>query len=62
MDFGLTDKQEMLHTTAREFVADAFPPERAKEIVATVSGGTGQIQRNGIARMGLRTYTNPPPN
>lgn len=31
MDFGLTDEQEMLRTTAREFVADVCPPERAKE-------------------------------
>ncbi len=31
MDFGLTDEQEMLRTTAREFVADVCPAERAKE-------------------------------
>ncbi|UGQ11251.1 acyl-CoA/acyl-ACP dehydrogenase [Yinghuangia sp. ASG 101] len=31
MDFGLTDEQEMLRATARQFVADVCPPERAKE-------------------------------
>lgn len=31
MDFGLTDEQEMLRTTARQFVADVCPAERAKE-------------------------------
>jgi alkylation response protein AidB-like acyl-CoA dehydrogenase len=31
VDFGLTDEQEMLRATAREFVADVCPPERAKE-------------------------------
>jgi alkylation response protein AidB-like acyl-CoA dehydrogenase len=31
VDFGLTDEQEMLRTTAREFVADVCPAERAKE-------------------------------
>jgi alkylation response protein AidB-like acyl-CoA dehydrogenase len=31
VDFGLTDEQEMLRTTARQFVADVCPAERAKE-------------------------------
>lgn len=31
MDFGLTDEQEMLRTTARQFVTDVCPAERAKE-------------------------------
>ena len=31
MDFGLTDEQEMLRTTARQFVVDVCPAERAKE-------------------------------
>ncbi len=31
MDFGLTDEQEMLRTTARQFVADVCPATRAKE-------------------------------
>ena len=31
MDFSLTDEQEMLRATARQFVADVCPPERAKE-------------------------------
>lgn len=31
MDFGLTDEQEMLRTTARAFVADVCPAEKAKE-------------------------------
>ena len=31
MDFGLTDEQEMLRATAREFVTDVCPAERAKE-------------------------------
>lgn len=31
MDFGLTDEQLLLQKTAREFVARACPPERAKE-------------------------------
>ena len=31
MDFGLTDEQEMLRATARQFVADVCPAERAKE-------------------------------
>ena len=31
MDFGLTDEQEMLQATARQFVADVCPAERAKE-------------------------------
>ncbi|MCH5675582.1 acyl-CoA dehydrogenase family protein [Streptomyces gilvus] len=31
MDFALTDEQEMLRATARQFVADVCPPERAKE-------------------------------
>jgi alkylation response protein AidB-like acyl-CoA dehydrogenase len=31
VDFGLTDEQEMLRATAREFVADVCPAERAKE-------------------------------
>jgi alkylation response protein AidB-like acyl-CoA dehydrogenase len=30
MDFGLTDEQEMLRDTARRFVDDVCPPERAK--------------------------------
>ncbi|WP_433472269.1 acyl-CoA dehydrogenase family protein [Spirillospora sp. CA-142024] len=31
MDFALTDEQELLRATAREFVADVCPAERAKE-------------------------------
>jgi alkylation response protein AidB-like acyl-CoA dehydrogenase len=31
VDFGLTDEQEMLRATAREFVTDVCPAERAKE-------------------------------
>jgi alkylation response protein AidB-like acyl-CoA dehydrogenase len=31
VDFGLTDEQEMLRDTARQFVADVCPAERAKE-------------------------------
>jgi alkylation response protein AidB-like acyl-CoA dehydrogenase len=31
VDFGLTDEQEMLRATAREFVADVCPAEKAKE-------------------------------
>ncbi len=31
MDFGLTDEQEMLRATARQFVADVCPATRAKE-------------------------------
>ncbi len=31
MDFGLTDEQQMLRATARQFVADVCPAERAKE-------------------------------
>ena len=31
MDFGLTDEQEMLRATAREFVAEVCPAEKAKE-------------------------------
>jgi alkylation response protein AidB-like acyl-CoA dehydrogenase len=31
VDFGLTDEQEMLRTTARQFVADVCPADRAKE-------------------------------
>ena len=31
MDFGLTEEQEMLRATARQFVADVCPAERAKE-------------------------------
>jgi alkylation response protein AidB-like acyl-CoA dehydrogenase len=31
VDFGLTDEQEMLRTTARAFVADVCPAEKAKE-------------------------------
>jgi alkylation response protein AidB-like acyl-CoA dehydrogenase len=31
VDFGLTDEQEMLRATARQFVADVCPAERAKE-------------------------------
>ena len=31
MDFGLTDEQEMLRATARDFVADVCPAARAKE-------------------------------
>lgn len=31
MDFGLTDEQELVRATAREFVADVCPPEKAKE-------------------------------
>jgi alkylation response protein AidB-like acyl-CoA dehydrogenase len=31
VDFGLTDEQEMLRDTARQFVADVCPPGRAKE-------------------------------
>lgn len=31
MDFGLTDEQEMLRATARAFVADVCPAEKAKE-------------------------------
>jgi alkylation response protein AidB-like acyl-CoA dehydrogenase len=31
VDFALTDEQEMLRATAREFVADVCPAERAKE-------------------------------
>ena len=31
MDFGLTDEQEMLRATARQFVADVCPAERAKD-------------------------------
>ena len=31
MDFSLSDEQEMLRATARQFVADVCPPERAKE-------------------------------
>ena len=31
MDFSLTDEQEMLRATAREFVVDVCPAERAKE-------------------------------
>jgi alkylation response protein AidB-like acyl-CoA dehydrogenase len=31
VDFGLTDEQQMLRATAREFVADVCPAERAKE-------------------------------
>lgn len=31
MDFGLTDEQELLRQTARQFVADVCPAEQAKE-------------------------------
>ena len=31
MDFGLTDEQQMLRDTAREFVAEVCPAEKAKE-------------------------------
>jgi alkylation response protein AidB-like acyl-CoA dehydrogenase len=31
VDFALTDEQEMLRATARQFVADVCPAERAKE-------------------------------
>ena len=31
MDFGFTEEQEMLRATARQFVADVCPAERAKE-------------------------------
>jgi alkylation response protein AidB-like acyl-CoA dehydrogenase len=31
VDFGLTDEQDMLRATAREFVTDVCPAERAKE-------------------------------
>jgi alkylation response protein AidB-like acyl-CoA dehydrogenase len=31
VDFDLTDEQEMLRATARQFVADVCPAERAKE-------------------------------
>jgi alkylation response protein AidB-like acyl-CoA dehydrogenase len=31
VDFGFTDEQEMLRATARQFVADVCPAERAKE-------------------------------
>ena len=31
MDFGFTDEQDMLRATAREFVTDVCPAERAKE-------------------------------
>ncbi len=31
MDFGLTEEQELLRATARQFVADVCPAERAKE-------------------------------
>jgi alkylation response protein AidB-like acyl-CoA dehydrogenase len=31
VDFSLSDEQEMLRATARQFVADVCPPERAKE-------------------------------
>jgi alkylation response protein AidB-like acyl-CoA dehydrogenase len=31
VDFGFTEEQEMLRATARQFVADVCPAERAKE-------------------------------
>jgi alkylation response protein AidB-like acyl-CoA dehydrogenase len=31
VDFALTDEQELLRATARQFVADVCPPERAKD-------------------------------
>ena len=31
MDFGFSDEQVMLRDTARRFVSDICPPERAKE-------------------------------
>ncbi|WP_372349801.1 acyl-CoA dehydrogenase family protein [Streptomyces sp. KL116D] len=31
VDFGLTDEQEMLRATARDFVRDVRPAEKAKE-------------------------------
>lgn len=31
MDFGLTDEQDLLRATARQFVADVCPAEKAKE-------------------------------
>lgn len=30
MDFGLTDEQDLLRATARQFVADVCPAEKAK--------------------------------
>ncbi|HJP66863.1 MAG TPA: acyl-CoA dehydrogenase family protein [Actinomycetota bacterium] len=32
MDFAFSDEQEMLRTSAREFLADRYPPERIAEI------------------------------
>jgi hypothetical protein len=57
VDFGLTEEQEMLRATARQSTESVMSFRYRESIVATISGGTSQIQRNGIARsMGLRTY------
>jgi alkylation response protein AidB-like acyl-CoA dehydrogenase len=37
MDFAFSDEQEMLRTSAREFLADRYPPER----VAAIADGDG---------------------
>ena len=53
MDFSLTDEQEMLRATARQFVADVCPPERAKEWDEESAAAPGAVQGHGRAGLVL---------
>lgn len=50
MDFNLTDEQELLRKTAREFVASTCPPERAKEW--DENGEYPEVLYRGLAQLG----------
>jgi alkylation response protein AidB-like acyl-CoA dehydrogenase len=50
VDFNLTDEQELLRKTAREFVANTCPPERAKEWDET--GEFPETLFRGLAQLG----------
>jgi len=50
VDFNLTDEQELLRKTAREFVASTCPPERAKEW--DENGEYPEVLYRGLAQLG----------
>ena len=51
MDFGLSDEQELLAQSARDFLGRECPPGRVREIAASPAGASDALDRK-IAEMG----------
>jgi alkylation response protein AidB-like acyl-CoA dehydrogenase len=52
MDFGLSEEQQLLQATVRQFLAKECPPTRLRELFESAEDRSGELWR-GIAELGI---------